>query len=158
MSDIAQKLQSLNISLPQTATPVANYLPYRIEQNIIYISGQLPMLDGKVIYQGKVGELVTIAEGQKAAELCLLNILSQLDKALNGNLDLIESCLKLGIFVNSTADFHDHAQIGNGASNILVEILGDKGKHARFAMGAHSLPLNATVEIDAIFKLKNSND
>jgi enamine deaminase RidA (YjgF/YER057c/UK114 family) len=154
MNDILKKLQDLNLKLPKVATPVANYLPYKIEQDTIYISGQLPMLEGKVAYQGKLGGNITVLQGQDAAKLCLLNILAQVNHALEGKLENIESCVKLGIFINSVADFIDHAQVGNGASNLMVDLLGDKGRHARFAMGAHSLPLNAAVEIDAIFKIK----
>ena len=154
MSDILKKLQDLKLELPAVAAPVANYLPYKIEQDVIYVSGQLPMLQGKVAYQGKLGDKVNIEQGQEAAKLCLLNILAQVNHALAGKLENIESCVKLGIFINSIADFSDHAQVGNGASNLIVELLGDKGRHARFAMGAHSLPLNAAVEIDAIFKIK----
>lgn len=155
MSNIELKLEELGIELPDAAAPAANYLPYLVEDNLVYISGQLPMLNGEILLKGKLGDNVSIEEGQKAAKLCVLNILSQLKKAVGGNLDNVVQCLKLGIFVNSTSDFTDHAKVGNGGSNILVEILGDAGKHARFAMGANSLPFGVPVEIDAVFKINN---
>lgn len=153
MNDISSKLQELNITLPNAAPPAANYVPYMINENLVYISGQLPILDGELAYKGKVGESISIAEATKAAELCVLNILSQLNQAVEGNLDKVKQCLKLGIFVNSVTDFKEHAIVGNGGSDILVKILGDAGKHARFAVGANSLPFDVPVEIDAIFKI-----
>jgi len=151
--DIEKKLQELNITIPSAAAPAANYLPYIINEKELLISGQLPMQDGKLIYQGKLGDNISDEDGIKAAELCAINLVAQAKAAVK-DLNNILKCLKLEIFVNSTADYQDHPKIGNGASNMMVNIFGEAGKHSRFAMGAHSLPFNAAVEIGAIFKIK----
>lgn len=156
MNNIELKLQNLDIALPEAASPAANYVPYVIDEELVYISGQLPISKGKILFTGKLGESISIEDAQKAARLCVLNILSQLNKALDGDLTRVKQCIKLGIFVNASGDFSDHAIVGNGGSNILVDILGNAGKHARFAVGANSLPFNVPVEIDAIFKIKKS--
>ena len=154
MSKIGKNLKNLNITLTKPATPAANYLPYRVSGNQIYISGQLPIKDGELIYKGKLGKNVSIEQGQKAAQLCAVNIISVLNDACEGNLERVKKCVKLGIFINSTPDFYQSPQVGNGASNLLVEIFGEEvGKHARFALGVASLPRDAAVEIDAIFEL-----
>jgi enamine deaminase RidA (YjgF/YER057c/UK114 family) len=150
---IENTLKNLNIKIPDAALPAANYLPYIINDKELLISGQLPAKEGKIIYQGKLGDNISDEDGVKAAELCAINILAQVKSAIN-DFEKIESCLKLEIFVNSTANYKDHPKIGNGASDLMVKIFGNKGKHSRFAMGAHSLPYNAAVEIGAIFKLR----
>lgn len=151
--DIEKKLQELNITIPSAAAPAANYLPYITNEKELLISGQLPMQDGKLIYQGKLGDNISDADGIKAAELCAINLVAQAKAAVK-DLNNILKCLKLEIFVNSTENYQDHPKIGNGASNMMVSIFGEAGKHSRFAMGAHSLPFNAAVEIGAIFKIK----
>jgi len=151
--DIEKKLQELNITIPSAAAPAANYLPYIINEKELLISGQLPMQDGKLIYQGKLGDNISDEDGIKAAELCAINLVAQAKAAVK-DLNNILKCLKLEIFVNSTENYQDHPKIGNGASNMMVNIFGEAGKHSRFAMGAHSLPFNAAVEIGAIFKIK----
>ena len=151
--DIEKKLQELNITIPSAAAPAANYLPYIINEKELLISGQLPMQDGKLIYQGKLGDNVSDEDGIKAAELCAINLVAQAKAAVK-DLNNILKCLKLEIYVNSTENYQDHPKIGNGASNMMVNIFGEAGKHSRFAMGAHSLPFNAAVEIGAIFKIK----
>ncbi|MBL6621198.1 MAG: RidA family protein [Rickettsiales bacterium] len=151
--DIEKKLQELNITIPNAAAPAANYLPYIINEKELLISGQLPMQDGKLIYQGKLGDNISDEDGIKAAELCAINLIAQAKAAVK-DLNNIIKCLKLEIFVNSTENYQDHPKIGNGASNMMVNIFGEAGKHSRFAMGAHSLPFNAAVEIGAIFKIK----
>lgn len=150
---ITDKLKELKIALPTPAAPAANYVPFVIHEKLVYISGQLPMDQGKVACTGIVGKDRTQEEAVKAAELCAINILAQLNVACNGNLDKVSRCIKLGVFVASTPEFTSQPAIGNGASNLIANIFGDKGKHARFAVGVSSLPLNATVEIDAIFSL-----
>lgn len=149
----AEKLKELNITLPTPAAPAANYVPFVIHQNTLYISGQLPIENGKVKYTGIVGKDQTQEEATKAAELCAINILAQAKAACGGDLEKIVRCIKLGIFVASTPEFINQPLIGNGASNLIASVFGDKGKHARFAVGVASLPLNATVEIDAIFAI-----
>ncbi|MDA9818115.1 RidA family protein [Flavobacteriaceae bacterium] len=152
---IGQNLQNLNIILTTPATPAANYLPFRISGNQIFISGQLPMKDGVLQYAGKLGNEINLEEGQKAAELCAINIIAVLKTACDGDLNKIKKCVKLGIFINAAADFIDFPKVGNGASDLMVKIFGENGKHARFAIGASSLPRNAAVEIDAVFEIEN---
>ena len=150
---VAEKLKELNIVLPTPALPAANYVPFVIQNNIVYISGQLPMDKGKVAYTGIVGKDTTPEGAVKAAELCAINILAQLNVACNGNLEKVTRCIKLGVFVASTPDFTSQPAVGNGASNLIATVFGEKGKHARFAVGVSALPLNASVEIDAIFAI-----
>jgi len=153
MSKIADNLKKLGIILPNPATPAANYLPYNISGNQIYISGQLPLKDGVVVHEGKMGQDKTLKEGQEAAKLCAINIIAALNKACNGDLEKVKRCVKLGIFINSTSDFTDSPKVANGASDLMVKVFGEVGKHARFALGVACLPKNALVEIDAIFNV-----
>lgn len=150
---INHKLKELGIKLPEPIAPVANYVPFVKSGNQIFISGQLPVENGEVKFVGKLGENIAVEEGQKAARICAINILSVLNSALGGNLDKVLRCVKLGIFVNSTPDFSNHPIVANGASDLMVEVFGAKGKHARFAMGAGSLPRGVAVEVDAVFEI-----
>ena len=150
---INQKLQELSIALPQPIAPVANYAPFIKSGNQIFISGQLPIENGEVKFVGKLGDNISIEEGQKAARLCAINILANLKIACDGNLDKVVKCIKLGIFVNAIADFTNHPIVANGASDLMVEVFGEQGKHSRFAMGAGSLPRGVAVEVDAIFEI-----
>ena len=150
---IEARIEQLGIKLPQISVPAANYLLYTKSGNQIFISGQLPSQNGQMKYVGKVGQDISVEDAVKAAEICALNIIAIVKDACGGDLDKVERCVKLGIFVNSTADFKDHPKVGNGASNLMVEIFGNIGKHARFAMGAGSLPFGVAVEIDAIFEI-----
>lgn len=150
---IKEKIESLGIIVPQAAAPVANYVGFVQSGNQIIVSGQLPMENGKVKYTGKVGSEVSVEDAVEAAKLCAINILAQLNLALDNDLEKIKRCVKLGIFVNGDANFTDHPKVANGASDLIVEIFADKGKHARAATGAGSLPLGAAVEIDAIFEI-----
>ncbi len=156
MNSIDKKLEELNIQLPEAAAPVANYVGYQVIDNMVYISGQIPLIDGKLHFPGSVPEDVTIEDAHQAARLCGINILAQLKAACNGDLEKVERCVKLGGFVQSQRGFTDHPKVINGASNLMVEVFGEAGKHTRFAVGAPSLPLNTSVEIDAIFQLKKS--
>jgi len=151
--EIEARLAQLGITLPQAAAPAANYVPTVIAGGMLYISGQLPMQDGKVAQTGHLGGGVSIEQGQAAARLCAINILAQAKAAL-GDLDRIERCVRLGAFVSSTPDFTDHPKVANGASDLMVEVLGDKGRHARAAVGAPSLPLGVSVEVDAVFAIR----
>lgn len=150
---IAARLAELGILLPQPAAPVAAYVPFTRAGNILYIAGQLPMLDGALRHAGKLGADVSLEDGYAAARLCALNLLAQARVACDGDLDRVMRCLKLCGYVNATADFSDHPKIVNGASELMVQVLGEAGKHARLAVGATGLPLNAAVEIDAIFEI-----
>ncbi|MCE3255565.1 MAG: hypothetical protein K0R25_1059 [Rickettsiaceae bacterium] len=153
-SKIDQKLKSLNIDLPAPIAPVANYVPFVKTGNQIFISGQLPIENGEVKFVGKLGENISIEDGQKAARICAINLLANLKIACDGDLDKVVKCVKLGIFVNATPDFANHPVVANGASDLMVEVFGDAGKHARFAMGAGSLPRGVSVEVDAVFEIK----
>lgn len=148
------KLQTLGITLPTPAAPVANYVGFVKSGNVVFISGQLPLENGKLQYVGKVGSEISADDAKKAARLCAINILAQLKVACEGNLDRAVRCIKLGIFVNGDANFKDHPAVANGASDLMVEALGDAGKHARAAVGSGSLPFGVSVEVDAIFEIK----
>lgn len=154
MSEIEKKLQALGITLPVATMPAANYVPYTVMGSTVFISGQLPMLDGKPQYIGKLGKTVSMEDGQKCARICGLNILAHLKNACGGDLDRVQKCLRLGVFVNSAEDFLDHPKVANGVSDFMVEIFGDKGKHARFAVGVAQLPFGVAVEADATFEIK----
>lgn len=153
MSQIEARLKELGITLPTPAAPVANYVAYTISGNMVFISGQVTLGPDGLEYQGKIGADLTVEDGVKAARLCAINILAQVKAALDGDLERISRCLKLGGFVNAVPDFTDHPTVINGASDLMVDVLGDRGRHARFAMGAGSLPLNVAVEVDAVFEI-----
>jgi Putative translation initiation inhibitor, yjgF family len=154
MSDaIESRLKERGISLPAAAAPAANYVPYVISGNLLFLSGQLPIEGGQVAVTGLVGTEVTLAEAQRAAELCAINILAQAKAALDGDLGRIKRIVKLNGFVASGAGFTEQHLVINGASNLIADILGEAGKHARAAVGMASLPLNASVEIDAIIEI-----
>ena len=154
MSDAIQsRLKELGITLPQAAAPAANYVPYVISGNLLYLSGQLPMENGKVAVTGHLGRDVDVAAGQRAAELCAINILAQANAALGGDLGRIRRIVKLNGFVASVPEFVEQHLVINGASNLLASVLGDAGKHARAAVGMAALPLNAAVEIDAVMEI-----
>ena len=150
---IENKLKELNIELPNAPDPVGAYVAFKKINNLLFISGQLPISrDGKMI-KGKIGNDLTLEDGQKASKLCVINILAQVKKALNGDLNKVKSCVKITGFVNSTDDFKDQPKVINPASETLSAVFGDNGKHARAAISSNSLPLGAAVEIDAIFEL-----
>lgn len=154
MSDtIDGRLAALGISLPEAAAPAANYVPYVISGNLLFLSGQLPIEGGKVAVIGLVGGDVALPDAQRAAELCAINILAQAKAALSGDLSRISRVVKLNGFVASAPGFVEQHLVINGASNLIANVLGDAGKHARAAVGMASLPLNAAVEIDAILEI-----
>ena len=150
---LAEKLLSLGYELPQAAAPAANYVPYVISGNHIYVAGQIPFLNGETLHLGRLGEDLTVNDGVEAARACGLNILAQANAAVVGDWKKIKRLVKLGGFVNCTPEFTDHPRVINGASDLMVEVMGAAGKHARFAVGAPSLPLGVSVEIDAIFEI-----
>ena len=154
MNIIEEKLNNLNIVLPSAPKPAANYIPYVITNNLVFIAGQVPFENGEIKQTGKVGDNIDINTAKNIARICGLNVISVLKDALNGDLSRVTKCVKLGIFVSSTNDFHNQPEVANGASDLMVEIFGDKGKHARFAVGTNSLPRNVPVEVDAIFEFK----
>ena len=151
--NIENKLSELKIELPDAPNPVGAYVAFKKINNLLFISGQLPISkDGKMI-KGKIGNDLTLEDGQKASKLCVINILAQVKKALDGDLNKVKSCVKITGFVNSTDDFKDQPKVINPASETLSAVFGANGKHARAAISSNSLPLGAAVEIDAIFEL-----
>ena len=149
---VADRLAELGIALPQPAAPVAAYVPVVVAGNLAHVSGQLPFVDGQLV-TGRLGEGVSLEQGTAAARACGLMILAQLASAL-GSLDRVERVVKLGAFVNSTAEFTDQPKVANGASELMAEVFGDAGRHARSAVGVPVLPLGAAVEVDAVVALK----
>lgn len=152
---IEKKLKELGYELPKAAAPAANYVPYVVSGNMLFVAGQIPFLNGEKMHLGRLGENLSIEQGAEAARACALNILAQANAAAGGDWSRIKRCVKLGAFVNCTPDFTDHPKVVNGASDLVVAAMGEAGKHARFAVGAPSLPLGVAVEIDAIFELKS---
>jgi enamine deaminase RidA (YjgF/YER057c/UK114 family) len=150
--EIEARLQELGLELPETAAPMANYVPYVIEGKQLWIAGQVPFWNGSIKYTGVVGEAVSVDDAVDAARVCALNILAQTKAAL-GDLDRIARVIKLGGFVNGVPGFADQPKVINGASDLLVEVLGNKGLHARSAVGAGGLPLNVPVEVDAVIAI-----
>lgn len=150
---IAARLQALGLTIPQAVTPVANYVPFTQMGKLLFISGQVPFDDGQIAVSGKLGQDVSLEDGQKAARICALHILAQTQAAI-GDLEQIERVLKLTGFVNSTPDFTDQPKVINGASDFFVDVLAERGRHSRSAVSAASLPLNAAVEVEAIIQVK----
>lgn len=150
---ISETLKSLNITLPEAPAPAANYVPYVVSGNMVYVSGQLPKNDAGLM-TGKLGADVDLDTGAKAAEACALALLAQLKEACGGDLDRLKQVVKLTGFVNSTPDFTDHPVVINGASDLIAKICGGKGAHSRVAVGVASLPLGVAVEIDGTFEIE----
>lgn len=150
---IEARLAELGIDLPAAPAPVANYVPYTTGRNTVYIAGQVPFVDGEIRHKGRVGEAFTVAEAKEIARICGLNIVAQLKAACGGNLDRVVRCLKLGGFVACADGFGEQPEVVNGASDLMVEVFGDAGRHARSAVGTNALPRNVPVEIDAIFEI-----
>ena len=151
--NIENKLKELNIQLPKAPDPVGAYVAFKIINNLLFISGQLPIdKDGNMI-KGKIGKDLTLEDGQKASLLCVINILAQVKKALNGDLNKVKNCIKITGYVNSTDNFYDQPKVINPASETLSTVFENCGKHTRAAVSANSLPLGAAVEIDAIFEI-----
>ena len=151
--NIDDKLKKLNISLPAAPDPVGAYVAFKKVNNLLFISGQLPISGDKQFIKGKIGKDLTLEDGQKAARFCVLNILAQTKKALDGDLNKVKNCVKITGFVNSSDDFTDQPKVINPASEMLAELFENKGKHSRAAVSVNSLPLGAAVEIDAIFEI-----
>ena len=152
---IDQRLKELNVELDDASAPAGSYVPYVITNNLVFISGQLPFIDGKLTIKGKVGDNVSLDDAVKMSEACAKALLSQLKAACDGNLDKVNKVVKLGGFVASAPNFTDQPKVINGASDLIVNIFGDKGKHSRFAVGVAALPLNVPVEIDGIFEIED---
>ena len=150
---ITTRLAELGIDLPEPSAPAANYVPYVASGNLVFVSGQLPVWNGDFRFIGKVGADFSLEEGIEAARLCGINLIAQARDAAGGDLDRIKRVVKLGGFVNAGPDFTDHPKVINGASDLMADVFGEAGKHARFAVGAVSLPLGVAVEVDGVFEL-----
>lgn len=149
---IAERLRDLGLALPPAPNPVANYVPYLLVGNLLFISGQISKAGDGTLIAGRVGDSLSLDDGVGAARVCALNLLAQANAAL-GSLDHVGQLVRLTGFVNSGAEFTDHPKVINGASDLMVAVLGDKGRHTRAAVGVSGLPLGAAVEIDAIFSV-----
>jgi enamine deaminase RidA (YjgF/YER057c/UK114 family) len=150
----SDNIKKLNLIIPDAPAPVGAYVAYKIIGNLVFISGQLPIDNNGKMIKGKIGKELNLEDGQKAAKLCVINILAQIKKAVNGDLDKVKNCVKITGFVNSSDSFIDQPKVINPASETLSTIFGEGGKHARAAVSTNSLPLGAAVEIDAIFEIK----
>jgi enamine deaminase RidA (YjgF/YER057c/UK114 family) len=148
------RLAQMGVRLPQASAPAANYVPFVRHGDLLFVSGQLPIEDGKVVFTGKLGTAVTLADGQKAARLCAVNVLAQAAAALDGDLERVERIVRVTCFVACEPEFIEQHLVANGASDLLVEALGERGRHARAAVGMASLPRDAAVEVDAIIALR----
>lgn len=151
--EIEARIAAAGIEIPEAPAPAANYVPYVVCGNMVFISGQVPFVGADRQFIGKVGKEFTLEEGREAARVVALNLIAQVRAACGGDLERVVHCAKLGGFVNCTPDFVKHPQVINGASDLMVEVFGDKGRHARFAVGAPSLPFDVAVEIDAVFEI-----
>jgi enamine deaminase RidA (YjgF/YER057c/UK114 family) len=151
-SEIELRLQKLGIELPKPAAPIANYVGAVVAGNLLVVSGQLPLGPNGLIFKGRLGKEITEAQGREAARLCAINVLAQAKAAL-GDLSRIRRCIRLGGFVNAVSDYQMIPQVINGASDLMVEVLGDAGRHARYAIGVAQLPLDAPVEVEAMFEI-----
>jgi enamine deaminase RidA (YjgF/YER057c/UK114 family) len=151
---IDARLAELGIELPRPAAPIANYVPYNRTGNLVVVSGQVPMDDGRIAITGKVGTSVSVDEGRRAARLCFINLLAQVREALDGDLDRVTKVVRLGGFIAAPAEFSQHAAVMNGASDLAVEVFGDAGRHARTTIGVPSLPGDAAAEVEGMFEVQ----
>jgi enamine deaminase RidA (YjgF/YER057c/UK114 family) len=152
METVEARLESLGITLPDAPAPAANYVPFVRVGNLLHVSGQVPIRDGDLVV-GKLGDTFSVVDGAAAARICALSLLAQVKAACDGDLERLVRVVKLVGFVNSTADFGEQPKVVNGASDTMVEILGDKGRHARSAVSAASLPFGVAVEVEGIFEI-----
>ena len=152
--DYDQRLRELGLILPEPASPAATYVPYVQVGELLFISGQITLFNKDLQYIGKVGEDFTLEEAQGAARLCAMNVLSQVHQACGGTLNKVIRCVRLGGFVNCVDGYTDQPRVINGASQLMVDVFGDQGKHARAAVGVNALPLGIAVEVEATFQVK----
>jgi enamine deaminase RidA (YjgF/YER057c/UK114 family) len=151
---IEVRLERLGIRLPAAPAPAANYLPYVVTGNLLFIAGQAGVVDGKLAYTGRLGAELAVADGQAAARVCAINVLAQVKAACGGDWNRLARCVRLCGYINATAEFAEHPQVLDGASNLLVEVLGEAGKHVRTVMGASSLRSGSALVVDAVFELR----
>ena len=150
---IETRLAELGVTLPTPIAPIANYVPYIITSDLVFVSGQLPVADGKVAFTGKVGAGVRVEDAKAAARLCFINLLVHVRAACGGDLDRVRQVVRLGGFIAAPAEFTQHAQVLNGASDLAVAVFGEAGRHARAAVGVSSLPADAAVEVEGLFRI-----
>jgi enamine deaminase RidA (YjgF/YER057c/UK114 family) len=150
---IDAKLAELGITLPTPMAPIANYVPFVVSGDLVVVSGQVPAVDGKIAVTGKVGDGLTVEQGQAAARQCLINVLVHLRAACGGDLDRVKQVIRLGGFIASPASFTQHAVVMNGASDLAVAVFGEAGRHARTTIGVPSLPADAAVEVEGMFRI-----
>ena len=153
MLNIEENLRKYNITIPKANKPVANYSPFVKTEKLIFISGQIPISDGNMLFTGKVNKDVEISSAVKAAELCMLNSFAVLRNAVQNNLNLVKKCIKINVFINSDDLFINQPEVADGASNLIIKIMSPNSDHARSAVSVNSLPKNATVEIDSVFEI-----
>ena len=153
-SNIEKRLAEIGVTLPPPGAPGGNYVPYVIVGELAFMAGQVAREAGKMKYVGKVGRDISVEKAAEAARLCAINLLAQLKAACGGDLDRVERCVRVGGFVNSPPDFLEHPKVINGASDFLVEVFGERGQHARTAVGVAALPMDSAVEVEAVFLLK----
>lgn len=154
METIETRIRELGLELPEPSQPGGSYVPYHFCGDQLYLTGQLCHWNGERLYLGKLGREFGIEQGQEAARICALNLVAQLNVALHGRLDRIVSTIRLAGYVNSTPDFHGQSQVMNGASDLFVELLGERGRHTRLAVGVCALPYNVAVEVEGIFEVR----
>tara|TARA_B100000686_G_C16645187_1_gene892376 strand:+ start:195 stop:662 length:468 start_codon:yes stop_codon:yes gene_type:complete len=148
-----KRLKEIGVILPEPPNPQGSYVPWVISGNLVYLAGQIPLVNGKLMYKGKVPTEVSFPNAVEAAKICAINLVSQLRVACNGELDRVKQIVKIGGFIACDSTFHKHPEVINGASDFFQKVFQANSKHSRFAVGAPSLPLNAPVEIDGIFEL-----
>lgn len=148
------RLAALNLTLPEVAPPAANYVPFVVSGNHVFVAGQIPFLNGQRGHIGRLGAGLSVEQGQEAARACALNILAQVKASVGGDWGKVVRCVKLGVFVNGTPEFDQQPAVANGASDLMVAVLGDAGKHARAAVGVANLPFGVAVEVDAVFEIQ----
>ncbi len=153
MSSVETRLAAIGLTLPSASAPAGNYVPYVVSGNLVFISGQIPMIDGKPAMQGRIGADYTAEQGVSAAQLCGLALIAQLREACGGNLDRVKRCVKLTGFVQCTPEFTDQPKVVNGASDLMVAAFGDVGRHARAAVGSNALPRGVAVEVEGVFEI-----
>lgn len=150
---IEKRLRELGIILPAPAAPIANYAPYQVMGMLVIVSGQVPLVEGKIAFVGKLGDELAIEAGQQAARQCMINVLAQVKVAAGENLDRVRRVIRLGGFIACTASFKRHAEVMNGASDLAVAVFGDAGRHSRTTVGVASLPGDAAVEVEGMFEI-----
>ena len=153
-SEIEQRMRDLGIELPEPSAPGANYVPFLREGNLLFITGQLSQWNGERRFVGKVGQAFDLDEGREAARLAALNVIAHLRSALDGDLDRVERCLRIAIYVNSDPAFHGQSQVANGASDLFLEIFGEAGRHTRMAVGGAALPYDVAAEVEGVFSVR----